>query len=361
MASVDWKKLKQPAEVKRIMFHNDQEKRLQTEHNNEHINKDLTQYNLQNVDYETACKRYDDRIEHLDQQEKANKRKDRVTAISLIVPIPNEIEDWDVSDFANRCNKIFTKKFGVKNMIASYVHVDEVHEYKDAETKQMRTSMRHMHVIFIPEKDEKLNAKAICHEPNFTEINEAVDKMCQETFGVKFMDGSKKKSRKSVERLKRDSLELQLDDVERKEDLLIGREIELDHYRETLETHEEKLKSRETELDRYKRNLDKYKQNLDKEKHETDIVYKAAYKKQAEAEQKLSEANEIMEEVTKQREAAQRLQSDTITRNAVLQKKADDLRDEKEQFEKYKQAKEKELNEREAASEAREETLNIRE
>ena len=162
MASVDWLKLHTPEEVKRIMRHNDRELRFQDGHDNTHINKNLTIYNLQNCDYATACKRYDERIAYLDSKPKSNKRKDRTTAISLIVPIPEGVTDSQVGEFANKCNRIFTKRFGRENMLASYVHIDEVHDYIDSNTKQTRTSMRHMHVLFVPEQGEKLNGKAVC-------------------------------------------------------------------------------------------------------------------------------------------------------------------------------------------------------
>ncbi len=156
MASVDWKKIKTPQEVKRIMFHNDREKRLQSNHANDNINISLTDYNLQTCNYETTCKRYDDRIAYLDSLKGANKRKNRVTAVSLVIPIPNEIPNEKVGEFTNKVNRILANRFGVKNMVVCNVHVDEVHEYIDSSKKTTRTSMRHIHDIVIPEINDKL-------------------------------------------------------------------------------------------------------------------------------------------------------------------------------------------------------------
>lgn len=209
MASVDWKKLKTVGEIKAKIRHDEKECRLTDDHENEHINKELTPYNLQTCGYEEACSNLDKRIAYLDNQPNANKRKDRTCAIGLEIPIPNKIPDDKVKEYVNKVNEIIKKMFGAENFIASFTHVDEIHDYIDSETGEQRTSMRHIHIIVLPVKDNKLNCNAVYRKGNCNKLNNAIHEMTLKDYGVKFMDGSKKKSRDEVETLKNKSLMLE--------------------------------------------------------------------------------------------------------------------------------------------------------
>lgn len=76
-------------------------------------------------------------------------------------------------------------------MIAGYVHVDEIHDYIDASTKKTRPSIRHIHILFVPEQDEKLNGKAVCCKKNMIAVNNEIDKMCKDDYGAAFLTGEK--------------------------------------------------------------------------------------------------------------------------------------------------------------------------
>lgn len=319
MASVDWLKLHTPEEVKRIMRHNDRELRFQDGHGNTHINKNLTVYNLQNCDYDTACRRYDERIAYLDSKPKSNKRKDRTTAISLIIPIPNEIPDCDVGDFANKCNRMFTKRFGLKNMIASYVHIDEVHDYIDSSTKQTRTSMRHMHVLFVPEQDEKLNGKAVCCKKNMIAVNNEVHEMTMRDYGVQFMDGSKQKSKESVEGLKLRSKALE---IEERENLVEQREESVAQQEIDVEARERAVAKRESEVD---------------------VIYKAAYKKLSEADEKLSEVTQREQDIAKREKSIKQAETSMTVKLSALQRRADELEEKELEYEQKMQRERKEM------------------
>lgn len=321
MASVDWKKLHSPEEVKRIMGHNDRDLRLKSNHANENIDKDMTKYNLQNCDYATACERYDERIAYLDSKPKSNKRKDRTTAISLIVPIPEGVPNAKIGEFANKCNRMFAKRFGLENMISCNVHVDEVHDYIDSNTKQTRTSMRHMHVIFVPEQNGKLNGKAVCCKKNMIAVNNEVHEMAMRDYGVQFMDGSKQKSDKSVERLKLESLKLELEErenvVEQREEAVSFDEINIEKRERSVEARERAVATRENEVD---------------------ITYKAAYKKLSEADKKLSEAVQREQAVAQRERSVQQAENSLTIQLAALQNRADELE------ERENKLKERELN-----------------
>lgn len=88
MASVDFLKIHLAVEMKKLLRHCDKDKRLEDNHRNKQIDKDRTHLNQQQFSYEEACKRYDDRIAELDRKPNANKRKDRVTAFGLEIPVP---------------------------------------------------------------------------------------------------------------------------------------------------------------------------------------------------------------------------------------------------------------------------------
>lgn len=210
MASVNFEKLKAAQQVKAMFRHCDGEKRLETNHSNIDINKSATPDNLQgNLDYDAACKRYDDRIAFLDSQPGANRRKDRVTCFGLNVPAPKDLKPEDEKAFFMEVLEIIKNQYGENNIIKYYVHQDEKHKYINSETGEQCMSRSHMQCYVVPEHNNKLNGKWFSNKSNMIKINNAIHKMAQEQFGVMFMDGSKKKSRKTVEQLKSESTYLE--------------------------------------------------------------------------------------------------------------------------------------------------------
>ena len=211
MASVNYMKAKTPQDVKRVMRHCDKEMRKEDTHANKNINVNVTDNNLQfGGSYEEVCEKYDKRIEYLDSLEGANKRKDRVSCFFLEVPLPEGLmsSNFTRKDRIHWCNKVnatVREQYGAENVICGYIHFDEQHEYKDAETKKKRSSRIHMHLGCIPEHDGKLNGKWFSSRANMIALNTAIHEMTEKEFGVKFMDGSKKKSGKAVEQLKLES------------------------------------------------------------------------------------------------------------------------------------------------------------
>lgn len=224
MASVQYKKLHLPQDVKRMLYHCDKETRLKTNHANIDIDKTVTHKNLQgNLDYATCCKRYDNRIAELDAMPgKVNRRKDRVTCFGLYIPTPKDLKSEDEEEFFGEVLKIIAAQYGgFTNVVQHFIHRDEKHRYL-SETGET-TSRTHMHVYVIPvDRKGKLNGKWFSSKSNMIKLNNAIHGMTLEKFnGVMFMDGSKKKSRKSVEQLKNESvfLEAQKELDDQKSDL----------------------------------------------------------------------------------------------------------------------------------------------
>lgn len=262
MASVNFEKLKTPQQVKAMLRHCDIKMRKQTNHSNDHINKGATDNNRQydDRDYKTTCDIYDNRMKMLDSMEKQNKRKDRVTCFGLVIPFPEDLPTSREEEWFKRVNSIVRKFAGKENVLNFYVHADEVHNYKDAETGKDRTSRKHIHVYCIPEINGKLNGKKFSSRSRIEGINNDIHKMTQEQFGVDFMDGSKKKSKKSVETLKNASRERE---AQERMQHIADREEAQHEFEEGQRIRRKKMKEREKEIDQKEKELDEREFTLD--------------------------------------------------------------------------------------------------
>ena len=218
MAGVNFEKIKSAEHGKALMKHCDKEKRLQTEnHSNQQIDKTLSGRNMQynNTTYESTCKRWDDRIAFLDTLEGQNKRKDRVLLFGLEIPCPKDLPADKEVDWMKQVNQILLSRFGRDNVMNLYFHRDEKHIYRDSETGEKRESRNHIHAFVVPEIDGKLNGKAFSSKKNMIDLNNQIQLMSQQQFGVDFMDGSKKKSKESVESLKNKSKQRETEELQR--------------------------------------------------------------------------------------------------------------------------------------------------
>ena len=253
MASVNFEKLKGAAETKAMLRHCDKEERLKHEHSNKQIDKDHTRYNAQmNRSYKQTCEFYDKRIDELDSTTNTNKRKDRVTCMGLSIPFPEGMDDKKGTEWCNKCLNIIRDMYGRQNVVQTYIHFDEKHEYKNAETGEQETSRSHMHVYVIPELEGKLNAKACMSKKRMIELNNRVHQMTESDYGLQFMDGSKTKSDESVTSLKNKSRKRELDEQERE---LTARRKKLDDEEKKLNEDKSELKARSAELARQQREI----------------------------------------------------------------------------------------------------------
>ena len=269
MASVNFEKIKSPQEVKAMLRHCDIDERVKHNHSNEQINKELTHRNLQaNITYTAACSRFDKRIAYLDSLEGANMRKDRVLCFGLSIPCPAGLTDEQEKQFFKGVIQCVVEQYGIENFVNAYFHRDEKHTYSDTETKKQRESLSHAHVYVVPAIAEKLNGKEFSSKKNMLKLNRAIHKMCQNTFGIDFMDGSKAKSTKSVETLKNKS-----------------REIEMQQRIKDLDIRESKLRDAEIS---FKRESKKLLQEQQK-----------AVEMQDKASEKVSEYNNLIEQLQK--------------------------------------------------------------
>ena len=261
MASVNFEKIKTAGEAKAKFRHCDMEERLKHEHANEQINKAVTSENSQmsNRNYKQTCERYDKRIQELDNSTNTNKRSDRVTCMGLCIPAPEGLPKEREIEWFNAVTRLAVGLYGRNNLLQLYVHRDEIHDYVNAETGETQTSRVHAHLFFIPEHEGKLNGKWFSSRKNMISLNNQIQKMSEEQFGVKFMDGSKRKSKKTVEELKNDSRlaelaqrESEIEDtrvVQRSEAVrLFEKKQELNKREQALNDREKALNARESDL-----------------------------------------------------------------------------------------------------------------
>lgn len=205
MASVDFKKgkLHTIQAVRNLIKHCDAEQRLQSDHKNKHIDKSRTNLNKQfNLSYEQTVQKFKDKLLLLDAKPGANRRKDRVIAFMLEVPIPAGIPYNKAGEFGTKVNQLINEQYGKGCIINGYIHRDEVHTYIDAETKEERTSLNHIHILTIPVVNGSLNGKEFSSAKNMRKLNKAIDEMCKSDYGISFLTGASKKSREDVETLK---------------------------------------------------------------------------------------------------------------------------------------------------------------
>lgn len=251
MASVNFEKIKSASQVKAFLRHCDYDERKKNNHSNEQINKDLTDNNLYIFDesYSDTCNRFDARIDELDSTTNTNKRKDRVLCFGLSIPAPAGLTDDEERVFYANVANILGKKYGESNVIAGYVHYDEVHSYLNPDTNSIDTSRSHMHMYIVPEKEGILNGKWFSSKANMLQVNNSIDDMCMREFGKPFMTGSKKKG-KSVEDLKRrstDELMSKWDFLDAREDALNAREATLNQQAIQIQLEAEKLATERSE------------------------------------------------------------------------------------------------------------------
>lgn len=208
MASVNWEKGKSKSQIKAVFRHCQTDERLKNKHSNLDINKSLTAKNaeLSHSGYTAVCKAFDDRLAEIDSKATKTPRKDRVECLFLNIPAPEKLAEQDTQEWFNDVHSRLCDRFGKNNVIMATVHYDEIHAYTDAETGEERLSRPHMHVALIPEIDGRLCAKQVSSRQNMVELNNDIDRLSRQKYGVNFMDGTKRKSYDSVESLKNQSL-----------------------------------------------------------------------------------------------------------------------------------------------------------
>ena len=129
-------------------------------------------------------------------------RKDRITTVEFCIPSPREdMPEEEQIQFLKKAYLGISRKFGIENIMGGVIHVDEVHEYRDVDGTHK--SRCHLHVVGVPYVPGKgINGKDFLKRETYKEVNQSMDSICELMFNYKYQDGTKQKSRGTVEQLK---------------------------------------------------------------------------------------------------------------------------------------------------------------
>ena len=206
--------------------HFDKETRMKSEHGNTDINKELTplNYEIGTSGFSETLKKLDARIKEVDAElPPIRVKKDRKTVIMLEVKCPETIPDERKKEFFTKAYEVIEKRYGSENVAGGFVHADEVHKYIDPhfavqeidpetgkveinEISKERESLQHIHIFvapFVPGKG--INKSMFMKRGTMIELNNLMDKMCIQNFGVPYMKGYYTRKGRSIKSLKMES------------------------------------------------------------------------------------------------------------------------------------------------------------
>lgn len=238
--------------AKALMRHNDIDPERRKVAARENPNIDVTKSHLNKsllgLSYEQKCEKYDRRIAELDATSNRNKRKDRVTLQGIEVPVPESLPRNCYNKFFINVAKIIIDEVGSENFIDGDIHYDEEHNYIDAETHEQTTSRVHCHFSVVPAYNGQLKAQKLYSRATMRRLNKKVDEMTQHEFGVKFMTGTKQKSKMTIDELKNESSRLAL---EQRENAVLEAENGILQRENAVDRREQALEQKASDLLKY--------------------------------------------------------------------------------------------------------------
>lgn len=167
MASTNWQggKAKTRATAKAWLRHNDRERRAdpQTKHANLDIDADLTAENYElgptaGMDYAGKCRRLDGLLDGWGYGDDGT-----VCMQARVVYPPDAVVDDPalLRAWFTAAADVIVGRDGADNVVGMYVDVDEVHDYTDARTGDVRRAKPHMHVYTVPVVDAPAKPKRL--------------------------------------------------------------------------------------------------------------------------------------------------------------------------------------------------------
>lgn len=229
MASVNFLKLHGKSEVSAMIRHCDVNERAVRTHANKDIDISRTCENLQSRGYEDALSRYESRLQELDSQKGANRRKDRVTCFGLEIPAPKDLKDEYIEHWYTTVTDLLKRACGGRNVISTYLHKDEIHDYYDR--GEIKKSRSHIHAFIVPEVKGKLRGKDFSSRESMITLNRKIHDVTREIYGCDFMTGEDPRKR-TVEDLKRISEKSIQEKEQELERITIALEREKKEYRQ---------------------------------------------------------------------------------------------------------------------------------
>lgn len=156
-------------------------------------------------------------------------RADRKTVAELCIPAPRSgMSDQDSRRFLTAACIELVNTPGM-HVVGIGLHGDEVHEYVDPYSKTRVQSRLHVHVLVVPDVPGRgCNMKSWLTKSRYREINQLLDRVCEQELGYSYQDGTRSKSRGDVERVKAESLRAEAAELTAKIDNLRHEAAELD-------------------------------------------------------------------------------------------------------------------------------------
>lgn len=223
MACNEFKKYTTAEMNKLISNHLELETRGEHKHSNLDIDnsKAHENYYLKINSSDELRSKYRERLKTADELHPPKRvRKDRKTAVSINCYVPKEISlkgDDIEKEFLEKTIKFYERQFGADNVIGMSVHKDEIHNYIDKNTKEMRESLVHGHLLVVPyakwqdahQEREGINSRAFMDRGMLYRINQAYNEYVKQEFGIEFNTGEGIHNGLSVEELKIQTKQLQ--------------------------------------------------------------------------------------------------------------------------------------------------------
>lgn len=224
--------------IGQILKHVERDRPDSARYGNENIDKDRTSQNFEvfsNVPSEEAQDKIRDAVRENEATTGKKTRRDAVVAVGVVITLPEQykgkITSSQLRDFflhaGRACGNLFNIK--LEHCLAAVVHMDE--------------TSPHMHLLFSPVVDGKLNAKAVLNRNNLKKMHKLVDKSLQKNLpwykgGILLSD--EERTRKHSVNNQKDSMKI----VEH----LSSREEQLNHQSRVISNKLEELQATNEEV-----------------------------------------------------------------------------------------------------------------
>ncbi len=222
MASIDIAKMA-PDSLMGLDVHFENSIRKKAKHSNFEIDTSQTDrnYYIGCESWRDAAERIDDFVLKTDERQPPKRlKKDRKTWVSIWVPCPAVITATGrEEEFFQKAYDLLDSLFP-SGLFGGVIHRDESHFYKDQ--GELKESLHHGHywsAAYTPERG--INCSTLCCQEFYQKVQDAMQKMVMQEFGVSYQTGAYKESKekgkekarfkKTVEELKLESIKAEVE------------------------------------------------------------------------------------------------------------------------------------------------------
>lgn len=223
------------------------------------INGDYIKFGNQDIDTEKSDLNYNlapehNQIEFIRQrcsEVKCLNRKDVNVMCSWVVTAPKSLDQAEEKEFFKHTYNFLAKRYGEKNVISAYVHLDE--------------KSPHMHFAFVPvaldknKGTEKVSAKEVITRNDLQSFHMDLEKHLERALGheVDILNEATKEGNKSIDELKRGTAIKEVAEIKQKVSKIVSK------AQEEAKAIEDSIIPLEAEYNAYKAYLDQAKRDSD--------------------------------------------------------------------------------------------------